>query len=163
MRGQSVAPVNTGSQTESKPTMRSKRIGQSRKPEESKETAAQLRRESRRRVTAPDASCWQGSESTYVAARLAASLGRDAAAAPDLCRLAATADALARPLTLKWRLADQTRPGLRLGISLWLGLCAVVSHDFLSLGYGGRRRCASKRYKADPERTPSRSGFRPLR
>ena len=68
--------------------------------------------------------------------RLTDFLRRDAAA-PDLGRLAATADALAGPFALKWRLADETRPGLRLGISLWLRLCVVVSHDFLDLGYGG--------------------------
>ena len=91
---------------------------------------------------------------------LAASLGRDAAAAPDLGRLAATADALAGPLTLKWRLAGETRPGLRLGISLWLRLCVVVCHDFLDLGYGGVG-AASQDIQRRPRRTPSRSGFRP--
>jgi len=67
--------------------------------------------------------------------KLSASLGRDAARAPDLGRLTATADALAGPLTLKWCLADEARPGLRLGVSLWLRPCVVVCHDFLDSGF----------------------------
>jgi len=78
---------------------------------------------------------------------LATSLGRDAAAAPDLGRLAAPADALAGPLALKRRFADETRPGLRLGIPLWLRLCVVVSHDFLNSGYGGVGCCIPREAK----------------
>jgi hypothetical protein len=75
--------------------------------------------------------------------RLTDFLRRDAAA-PDLGRLAATADALTGPFTLKWRLADETRPGLGLGMSLLLRLCVVVCHDFLGLGAEPQARCVGR-------------------
>ena len=69
--------------------------------------------------------------------KLSASLGRDAARAPDLGRLTATADALAGPFALERRLTDKTRPGLGLDVSLCFRLRVVVGHDVLAWGHGG--------------------------
>jgi len=57
----------------------------------------------------------------------------DHTAPPSRSRLAPAADALTGPFAQKWRLADQTRSGLGIGVvPPGFGLLVVVDHRYFS-------------------------------
>ena len=60
-------------------------------------------------------------------------VGLDHPAPPSRSRLAPAADALTGPFAQKWRLANQTRLGLGLGVPLGSGLLVVVVHRTILL------------------------------
>jgi hypothetical protein len=89
-----------------------------------------------------------------IEARLARSA--DHPAPPGRRGLAAAADALASPFAQEWRLADQTRLGLGLGVppGAWL-LVVVVHHMFCSLAHSKENRLDPSGHKAEDEDSES--------